>query len=204
MQYQITRRFMRTLRAPPTPCPCLPPHGTTLLSLVRLSIDTRVRVPRKHARFFGSPARDAPSPAQFDSPVQYDSPVGLYECDGWCKPWDGCGRAAGAVVSLSSCSDLQQSWESDVGSMTTMLCEFLEKHKTGAPSYREVMSHVNFELHKVARQLHAWTRAGKKEKNPCAAEGEMRSFQTPELSSLVKLDMEAPFRLGLQDEARAG
>ncbi|TFY79484.1 hypothetical protein EWM64_g4527 [Hericium alpestre] len=113
------------LRAPPTPCPCLPPHGTTLLSLVRLSIDTCVCMPKpkaKHTCFLGSPSHDAPVP--FDSPVQYDLPVGLYECDGWCKPWEGCGSAAGAVVSLSSCSDLQQSWESDVGSMTTMRALF--------------------------------------------------------------------------------
>ncbi|TFY76778.1 hypothetical protein EWM64_g7232 [Hericium alpestre] len=196
MQYQITCRFtciaqsfMLSDPAPvpssvqhnvPVPLPLSPPCPMPmLLSLMCLSIDTHVRTPRKHARFFGSPAHNAPLPGQFESPMQYDSPVGLYECDGWSE----LGERRGEYDDR-------------------MLCEFLEKHTMGAPSYCKVMLHLR------TAQGHAPAacveHAGKKEKNPCTANGKMRSFQTPELRSLVKLDMEVLFCLGLQDEACTG
>ncbi|KAF8256898.1 caspase domain-containing protein [Lactarius quietus] len=114
-------------------------------------------------------------------------------------------------LSLSACSDPQRAWEGPLGSLTTVLCEYLSKHFTFLPrafnlalyeppteehphpSYREMMSHINFALHQNARELHAYTRQQKKEGN--GFDGEMDNFQEPNLSSLSKLNMDDKFEL---------
>ncbi|KAF8258294.1 hypothetical protein EI94DRAFT_1148415 [Lactarius quietus] len=69
------------------------------------------------------------------------------------------------------------------GSLTTVLCEYLKEHPR--PSYRNMMSHVNFALYENARELHAYTRQQKREGN--GFDGELDNFQEPMLSSLSKL-----------------
>jgi len=98
--------------------------------------------------------------------------------------------------------------------MTRIICSFLEQNRH--PSYKDLMTHINFKLHATARQLHEWTRGenvklkeqaaaaevakettGDDDEKPRSAEdetfeveGEMDNFQTPLLSSLVPLDMQ--------------
>ncbi|KAA1477609.1 hypothetical protein DENSPDRAFT_615649 [Dentipellis sp. KUC8613] len=190
---------------------------------------------------------DAGAGALVASPVQCDSPQSQFVCDGWCRPPAPpvVGEGRPHVVSVSSCADMQRSWEGGAGTMTTILCNFLSEHPE--PTYRELMTHINFSLHDTARQLHQWTRKAKKDSRlnspPASAkcilpdagaantgaggdsgvqggvqskegdkeqeqgqqveepeqideiDGEMSNFQTPELSSLFKLNMDDIFRL---------
>jgi hypothetical protein len=119
------------------------------------------------------------------SPTQYDSPVSRVSCNGWCG-YDLFPRAT--VVSLSACADLQRAWEGPRGSLTAVLCELLETRPS--PSYRTLMSHVNFRLHENCRALHDYTRVEKKKaargQGP-GFDGELNNFQAPQLSSLSKL-----------------
>ncbi|KAF8492193.1 caspase domain-containing protein [Russula emetica] len=151
------------------------------------------------------------------SPRFCASPTSRLACDGWCKPDP---NTNAPTVSLAACSDNQRSWETYDGSLTRIVCSFLEQNQR--PSYKDLMTHINFKLHTSALQLHEWTRSEKmklkeqavaemaKEKpaqaqgDPCSEEkalsaegevdetfeGEMDNFQTPLLSSLVPLDMQ--------------
>jgi len=94
-------------------------------------------------------------------------------------------------VSLSACADPQRAWEGPRGSLTMVLCDFLKRHPH--PSYRELMTHVNFRLHENCRVLHDYTRTQKKQGHDF--DGELNNFQTPELSSLAKLDMDEVLQL---------
>ncbi|KAI9440267.1 caspase domain-containing protein [Lactarius psammicola] len=127
------------------------------------------------------------------SPTRYESPVSNVKCDGWCD-YDPFARRT--VLSLSACSDPQRAWEGPRGSLTTVLCKYLETQPR--PSYRNLMSHVNFALHENARELHAYTREQKKKAargEGTGFDGEMDNFQEPKLSSLAKLNMEDIFQL---------
>jgi hypothetical protein len=117
------------------------------------------------------------------SPTRCDSPVSYVKCDGWCgyDPFES--RFA---LSLSACSDPQRAWDAPHGTLATVLCRYLEKHPR--PSYRSLMTHVNFVLHGNARELHTYTRQQKKYGNDF--DGEMDNFQQPKLSSLTKLNMD--------------
>jgi len=120
-------------------------------------------------------------------------------CDGWCD-YDAIPHAN--VVSISACSDPQRAWEGPCGSLTTLLCKFLRQHSV--PSYRELMTHINYQLHASCRALHDYTLFRKTEKKRRIArgdsagsefDGELNNFQTPELSSLAKLNMDDPLLL---------
>ncbi|KAH9959978.1 caspase domain-containing protein [Russula dissimulans] len=135
------------------------------------------------------------------SPRVCMSPTSRLPCDGWCL----CGTNADVpTISLAACSDNQRSWEAYDGSLTRIVCSFLERNQR--PSYKDLMTHVNYKLHTTARQLHEWTRSEKmklKERearaarddhaDPCLGtkpspteagdaesfEGEMDNFQSP-------------------------
>ncbi|KAH9005351.1 hypothetical protein EDB83DRAFT_754341 [Lactarius deliciosus] len=114
-------------------------------------------------------------------------------CDGWCD-YDPFVRKT--VLSLSACSDPQRAWEGPRGSLTTVLCKYLKTQP--CPSYRDLMSHVNFALHENARELHAYTREQKKREargEGNGFDGELDNFQEPKLSSLAKLNMDDVFHL---------
>ncbi|KAH9959977.1 caspase domain-containing protein [Russula dissimulans] len=129
----------------------------------------------------------------FLSPTRYDSPVSSVGCSGWCGyeivPHP-------TVLSLSACGDPQRAWEGPRGSLTVVLCEFLAKNP--CPSYRTLMSHVNFQLHANCLALHNYTL---KEKKKAARgegpgfDGELSNFQAPQLSSLSRLRMDDILRL---------
>ncbi|KAH9172758.1 caspase domain-containing protein [Lactarius sanguifluus] len=58
------------------------------------------------------------------------------------------------------------------------------------PSYRELMSHINFQLHDNALELHKYTRYQKKQASRGKGDGfdgELDNFQEPVLSSLARL-----------------
>ncbi|KAH8994283.1 caspase domain-containing protein [Lactarius akahatsu] len=127
------------------------------------------------------------------SPTRYESPVSIVKCDGWCH-YDPFVRKT--VLSLSACSDPQRAWEGPRGSLTTVLCKYLKTQPR--PSYRDLMSHVNFALHENARELHAYTREQKKREargEGNGFDGELDNFQEPKLSSLAKLNMDDVFQL---------
>ncbi|KAI0064213.1 hypothetical protein BV25DRAFT_1914435 [Artomyces pyxidatus] len=105
-----------------------------------------------------------------------------------------------SIVSLSSCSDAQRSWEGPEGSMSVIVCDYLKEHPTA--SYKDLMTHVNFTLHKYTIPLHKWTVQAKKAEarglqppGSPPVDGEKDNFQTPELSSLVRLNMDDSIRL---------
>jgi len=136
---------------------------------------------------------DSPIP-QSNSPIpRYDSPISMLRCDGWCRH-DLIPHAT--VVSLSACAILQRSWEGPRVSLTAVLCELLEKQPS--PSYRTLMTHVNFQLHASCRALHEYTLNEKKKaargEEP-SFDGEMNDFQAPQLSSLAKLDLDETLQL---------
>ncbi|KAI0277926.1 caspase domain-containing protein [Russula aff. rugulosa BPL654] len=124
----------------------------------------------------------------FGSQTRFASPEARFVCDGWCKHSD---EPHPNVLSLSACSDLQRAWEGPKGSLTTVLCNYLKKNSH--PSYRALMTHINFQLHDNALALHEYTRH--KRKMHSGFDGEIHNFQTPELSSLVKLDMDDVLQL---------
>jgi len=160
----------------PSPCP-------------RLKINTQVRESTDQSnRRWRSVGDSGAYRADVLSPTRYDSPVSNIKCDGWCKRDIFARRVA---LSLSACSDPQRAWEGPRGSLTTVLCNYLHKHPR--PSYRKLMSHVNFALHENARELHAYTRKQRKDGNDF--DGELDNFQEPKLSSLWKLNMDEIFQL---------
>jgi len=129
------------------------------------------------------------------SPTRYvsSSPISSFICDGWCG-YDLIPRAT--VVSLSACSDLQLAWEGPRGSLTGVLCEFLKTQPS--PSYRILMSHVNFRVHENCLALHKYTLEEKKKAARGGGpgfDGEFNNFQAPQLSSLAKLNMDDTIRL---------
>ncbi|KAI9438830.1 hypothetical protein H4582DRAFT_2146753 [Lactarius indigo] len=161
----------------------LPPlSGTPLRIDTRLggSVDDGQTI--QSAMSFGEPE------AYLASPVLCDSPVPLFECDGWCQ-YDTFTHPK--VLSLSPCSDSQRAWEGPNGSLTTVLCNYLRTQSR--PSYRDLMSHVNFALHENALELHKYTHYQKKaaafgQEN--GFDGELDDFQEPQLSSFGKLNMD--------------
>lgn len=119
----------------------------------------------------------------FGSPTRCSSPEARFACDGWCKYSE---ESHPNVLSLSACSDLQRAWEGPKGSLTTVLCNYLKK--CSRPSYGSLMAHINFELHDNALALHEYTRHERKKAS--GFDGELDNFQEPELSSLVRLNMD--------------
>ncbi|KAH9041167.1 caspase domain-containing protein [Lactarius hengduanensis] len=124
----------------------------------------------------------------FPSQPRSASPEPLFVCDGWCHRNDD---PYPTMLSLSACSDLQRAWEGPNGSLTTVVCNYLNTHTH--PSYRELMSHINFQLHDNALELHKYTRYQKKQATRGKGggfDGELDNFQEPVLSSLAKLNMD--------------
>jgi len=130
----------------------------------------------------------------FANQTRYASPEARFVCDGWCEYSDD---PHPTVLSLSACSDLQRAWEGPNGSLTTVLCNYLKNYSY--PSYSALMSHINFQLHDNALPLHAYTRDQRKKaargQGDGFADGELDNFQQPELSSLVRLNMEDTLQL---------
>ncbi|KAI0293727.1 caspase domain-containing protein [Multifurca ochricompacta] len=119
----------------------------------------------------------------FTSQVRYASPESRLICDG-------------CFLSLSACSDFQQAWEGPKGSLTTVVCNYLKTQKQ--PSYRALMSHINFQLYDNSLALHEYTRYQKRKAargEGDGFEGDLDNFQVPELSSLVKLNMDDTLQL---------
>jgi len=130
----------------------------------------------------------------FLSPTRYaESPISSVRCTGWC------GYSIyphATVLSLSACGDPERAWEGPRGSLTVVLCEFFQKNPY--PSYRTLMSHVNFQLHANCLALHNFTLDEKKKaargEGP-GFDGELVNFQAPQLSSLWRLRMDDILRL---------
>jgi len=121
------------------------------------------------------------------------SPEPRFVCDGWCKHSE---VSHPNVLSLSACSDLQRAWEGPNGSLTTILCNYLKQNSY--PSYGALMSHINFQLHDNALALHEYTRDQRKKAHRGQGDGfdgELDNFQEPELSSIVRLNMEDTLQL---------
>lgn len=127
--------------------------------------------------------REAREQMLFGSQTRFASPEARFVCDGWCKYSE---EPHSNVLSLSACSDLQRAWEGPKGSLTRVLCNYLEK--CSRPSYGDLMAHINFELHDNALALHEYTRHERKKAS--GFDGELDNFQQPELSSLGKLNMD--------------
>ncbi|KAH9968493.1 caspase domain-containing protein [Lactifluus volemus] len=121
------------------------------------------------------------------------SPEPRFVCDGWCEYSD---IPHPMVISLSACSDLQVAWEGPNGSLTTALCDYLKTNNH--PTYKALMSHINHKLHDNAMALHEYTyyqrkKVARGEGN--GFDGDLDNFQEPELSSLVKLNMDDTLQL---------
>ncbi|KAI0246856.1 caspase domain-containing protein [Lactifluus subvellereus] len=181
-------------------------------------IDTRpaeppsYQIPQTGTQAGGGPPTDQPeSSAEPESPrtrrsrgrprvrsliaphARYASPEPRFVCNGWCDYHDD---PHPNVLSLSACSDLQSAWEGPNGSLTTVLCNYLKTHNH--PTYRALMSHINFQLHYNALALHEYTRDQKKKAargEGSGFDGELDNFQEPELSSLVRLNMDDTLQL---------
>lgn len=182
--------------------PVLPIFVNIPLSTDRRDTHTPKGRSARHLRDYNSP-----SSLQFCA-----SPPSRLACHGWCMPDPNV--KAPTVVSLAACSDDQRSWEAHEGSLTRVVCNFLGQNQR--PSYKDLMTHINFKLHTTSLQLHEWTRSEKmkhheqaaetakaEHADPCSEkssrmeakaaetfEGEMDNFQTPLLSSLVPLNMQ--------------
>ncbi|KAN0136282.1 Caspase domain containing protein [Lactarius tabidus] len=129
----------------------------------------------------------------FLSQTRSASPESIFACSGWCDLDD---NPYPTVLSLSACSDLQRAWEGPNGSLTTVVCNYLKTHSR--PSYRALMSHINFQLHDNAIELHKYTRYQKMKASHGEGDGfdgELDNFQEPVLSSLAKLDMNEILKL---------
>ncbi|KAN0136668.1 Caspase domain containing protein [Lactarius tabidus] len=165
-----------------------PPHPR-LLTTTKSEESTEDGQPNRGMGSEAGPTRKCRprSNGSFLSPTRHESPVSNV-CDGWCRYNSFTRRTA---LSLSACSDPQRACEGPRGSLTTVLCRYLEKHPH--PSYRNLMSHVNFALHDLARELHTYTRQQKKEGSDF--DGELDNFQEAKLSSLWKLNMDELFQL---------
>ncbi|KAI9456400.1 peptidase C14, caspase domain-containing protein, partial [Lactarius psammicola] len=148
------------------------------------SVDQRESSPAAQSRETRRPRERSLFPSQPRSA----SPESIYVCSGWC---DSDNNPYPSVISLSACSDLQRAWEGPNGSLTTVVCNYLKTHSR--PSYQALMSHINFQLHDNALELHKYTRYQKKKAtrgNGDDFDGELDNFQEPVLSSLAKLDMD--------------
>ncbi|KAF8267126.1 caspase domain-containing protein [Lactarius quietus] len=122
------------------------------------------------------------------------SPESLFACNGWCDRDD---NPYPNVVSLSACSDLQRAWEGPNGSLTTVVCNYLSSD-SHAPVIPALLSHINFQLHDNALELHKYTRYQKVKASHGEGEGfdgELDNFQEPVLSSLAKLNMDEILKL---------
>jgi len=137
----------------------------------------------------GSQSRGRRRPRErmlFASQTRYASPEARFVCDGWCKFSD---VEHPNILSLSACSDLQRAWEGPKGSLTTVLCNYLKNDRY--PSYKSLMTHINFQLHDNALALHEYTHDQRKKAHNgqgSGFDGELDNFQEPELSSLVRLN----------------
>ncbi|KAI9511063.1 caspase domain-containing protein [Russula earlei] len=173
----------------------LPMFVSIPLSIDRGVAPAPMEVAGRHLRDHGLPS----------SPRVCASPQSRFPCNGWCVSDPNMDTPT--EVSLAACSNNQRSWESYDASLTRIVCNFLEWNRH--PSYEDLMTHVNFNLHATTRQLREWTRSEKLKlkKHAEAArdveadlcqeagdaesfEGEMDNFQTPLLSSLVPLNMQ--------------
>ncbi|KAI9431485.1 caspase domain-containing protein [Lactarius indigo] len=160
------------------------------LSSTPLRIDTRLSGSADGDRTIQCAMSVGEPEAFLTSPMLCDSPMRLFACDGWCQ-YDAGTIPHPKVLSLSSCSDSQLAWEGPNGSFTTVLCKYLKTRPR--PSYRDLMSHVNFALHENSLELHKYTRYQKKEAafgRGDGFDGELDDFQEPQLSSLAKLNMD--------------
>ncbi|KAI0246844.1 caspase domain-containing protein [Lactifluus subvellereus] len=120
------------------------------------------------------------------------SPERRLVCDGWCKY----NEVPHPNVSISACSDLQSAWEGPHGSLTTVLCNYLKTHNH--PTYRALMSQINFQLHDNALALHEYTRHQRQKAargEGSGFDGELDNFQEPVLSSLMRLNMDDTLQL---------
>ncbi|OBZ65523.1 Metacaspase-1 [Grifola frondosa] len=91
------------------------------------------------------------SPPELEIP-RCGSPVS-YQCTGLCRPEDALHTPD--VVSISACTDGQQTFEDSKGrSMTHYLVEQLNKNHH--PSFKELMTGLGISLHKHARRMHCW------------------------------------------------
>ncbi|KAH8994265.1 hypothetical protein EDB92DRAFT_1815192 [Lactarius akahatsu] len=161
----------------------------------RLRIDTQVRGTDEWQLYTGSDseAYQTHSPAPLPvPPTLCESPVSMFECDGWC---DYDPFVPKTVLSLSASSDPQRAWEGPRGSLTTVLCKYLETQPR--PSYRDLLSHINFALHENSHELHKHIREQNQAvlRNESDFDGKMVNFQGPLLSSLAKLDLDDIFQL---------
>ncbi|KAH9968497.1 caspase domain-containing protein [Lactifluus volemus] len=162
-----------------------PPAGTQVRGLTNqseLSYESQCRSTRR--------SRDR---TLFASQRRCASPETRFVCSGWCKYSD---VSHPNVLSLSACSDLQSAWEGPNGSLTTVLCNYLQTNNH--PTYKALMSHINHKLHDNAMALHEYThdqrkKAARGEGN--GFDGDLDNFQEPELSSLVKLNMDDTLQL---------
>ncbi|KAH9979131.1 caspase domain-containing protein [Russula compacta] len=158
---------------------------------IPLSINTDRRVASAPKEIGARRLRDSTLPSP---PLFCTSPQSRLPCNGWCMHEPNTGVPT--VISLSACLDNQRTWEAYDGSLTTIVCSFLEQNRR--PSYKDLMTHVNFKLHATARQLHDWTRSEKmrlkeqatetaEEEQADPSSRELDNFQMPLLSSLVPL-----------------
>ncbi|KAN0130443.1 Caspase domain containing protein [Lactarius tabidus] len=116
----------------------------------------------------------------------------LFTCSGWCDHDD---NPSLTVLSLSASafSDLQRAWEGPNGSLTTVVCNYLKTHSR--PSYRDLMSHINFQLYDNALELHKYTRYQASHGEGDGFDVELDYFKEPVLSSLARLDMNEILKL---------
>jgi hypothetical protein len=154
------------------------------------SVDQRESSPAAQSR---ETRRPRERPLLLQSQARSASPESIFTCSGWCDRDD---NPYPTVLSLSACSDLQRAWEGPNGSLTTIVCNYLKTNSR--PSYRTLMSHINFQLHHNALELHKYTRSQKIKASHGEGEGfdgELDNFQEPLLSSLAKLDMDETLKL---------
>ncbi|KAI0032409.1 caspase domain-containing protein [Vararia minispora EC-137] len=136
------------------------------------------------------------------SPICCDSPDTNIACSGWCHYDDTWRDHRPDVVSLSACTDLQQAWEDSKGqSLVHLFCEYISRNISEGlmPSYKSLMTHLNYKMYDKSVKVHRWTtrrkQQAKSQGKSLPGFGEAVNFQTPELSSLTKLDLEESFRL---------
>jgi len=122
-----------------------------------------------------------------------NSSVARFVCNGWCKYSE---VPHPNVLSLSFHADLQRTWQGPNGSLTTILCNYLKRNSH--PSYGALMSHIKSQLHDNALALHEYIREQRKKAYHGQKDefgGEVDNFQEPQLSSLVRLNMENTLQL---------
>ncbi|VDC07929.1 unnamed protein product [Peniophora sp. CBMAI 1063] len=186
--------------------------ATSSSDLRKLTLNTRVRpvslapASRMRGSTGRSPLTSIPHPNSiigdaFVSSPMCESPDATLPCYGFCPYDDRWKHQVANVKSLSACTDMQQAWEDWKGrSLIPLFCEYLRHrarhHKE--VTHHDLMSHLSHKIYKNSVKLHEWTleqrrRARSEGKEP--PDGEFLNFQTPELSSLAKLDMDDVFLL---------